>query len=470
VHQTDTQIEAKATEIAVLNVSIQRKDEEIERLTEQLSETPLPGRDLEQKNVALEEQLRVSLQAEGQMNDIAQKLKTQLDELIKHVDDLEREKVDLMEALATLRARYDKDSGKWQIQQSSIQSLESARNSLSAEKAVLKRQNEELTANSIHMSAQLSKAEEKLADAARTHDQITRLQIQHESQMDDLKQLQAEVQRCRSTHPDEIARLTSEVENLTRELASAHGEIMELKETILEHEKNMVQEDGEKVKCGVGMQVELNNDGFIHVLFINPGGSAFKSGKVIVGDIIHSVDGKPMRTTDDIFQAILGWEGTEVVMEIETTTGWRGEVTLVRKVSPLMMSIGAVAIKAPELDEHHRPQPGQRQNWNNMLQEHTRPEEQRTEKFKQSLQSGVGNWSVENLYAQSGSMPKVPRSVQQSPSAASSVGRRALLHATSMPGDSGARAMERSRGLLGLEDTGSGGGRKEGKGLGDLLN
>ena len=92
------------------------------------------------------------------------------------------------------------------------------------------------------------------------------------------------------------------------------------------------------MRCGVGMQVELDDRGFIHVLFINPGGSAFKSGKIIVGDIIHSVDGKPMRSTDDIFEAILGWEGTNVVLNIETTTGWRGDITLVRKVSPLMMT------------------------------------------------------------------------------------------------------------------------------------
>ena len=47
---------------------------------------------------------------------------------------------------------------------------------------------------------------------------------------------------------------------------------MELKETMLENETNMNKaEDKELVRCGVGMQVELNSDGFIHVLFINPG-------------------------------------------------------------------------------------------------------------------------------------------------------------------------------------------------------
>ena len=59
--------------------------------------------------------------------------------------------------------------------------------------------------------------------------------------------------------------------------------------------------------------------------------------------VILQVDGKAMKTTDDIFDSILGWSGTPVVLEIQNSQGWRGEISLIRKVSPLLMSIGAIS-------------------------------------------------------------------------------------------------------------------------------
>lgn len=98
---------------------------------------------------------------------------------------------------------------------------------------------------------------------------------------------------------------------------------------------------GDRVQCGVGMQVVLSDDNLIRIMFINPGGAAHECGKLSVGDIVYRVDGKPMRSTDDIFEAILGWSGSTVVLDVETSEG-RGEISLVRKVAPTTISAGVV--------------------------------------------------------------------------------------------------------------------------------
>ena len=146
------------------------------------------------------------------MNDMSQKLKAQLDDLIKHADDLEDEKADLRKALALLREKYQHESEKIQahedLKQSSIQSLES----ISAEKARLVRQVDELASN-------LSKSEERrddmvrakaaLEDKLRSHEsELARLRMQHDSQLSEMRSLNSEVSMCRKTHPDEIQKLT----------------------------------------------------------------------------------------------------------------------------------------------------------------------------------------------------------------------------------------------------------------------
>ena len=60
----------------------------MEGLEKQL-EQHLHDADLEKRNVELEKQLGISLQAEARMNDMSQKLKAQLDDLIKNFAPIE---------------------------------------------------------------------------------------------------------------------------------------------------------------------------------------------------------------------------------------------------------------------------------------------------------------------------------------------------------------------------------------------
>lgn len=123
-----------------------------------------------------------------------------------------------------------------------------------------------------------------------------------------------------------------------------------------------------------------------------------------------------------------------MVLEIETTTGWRGDIELVRKVSPLMMSIGAVKVDAPQLDEHHRAQPVETRSWNNVPESRAPTQ---TPKDRQEEEEPAGS--------------PFPQSGRRS-------SRAALSHSISMPGAGGARAIEelgsagrgRTRGSLGL--------------------
>ena len=124
-----------------------------------------------------------------------------------------------------------------------------------------------------------------------------------------------------------------------------------------------------------------------------------------------------------------------MVLEIETTTGWRGDIELVRKVSPLMMSIGAVKVDAPQLDEHHRDQPVETRSWNNV------PESR----------ASTQTWKDRQEEEESARSPFPPSGRRSQRGAA-------LSHSISMPGDVGARAIEelgsagrgRTRGSLGL--------------------
>ena len=137
-----------------------------------------------------------------------------------------------------------------------------------------------------------------------------------------IKQLQRQVDNCEKTHLAEIERLTAELRRL-RDITSE-------------------QEEKEQVQCGVGMQVELHDDGLIYVRFVNPGGAADAAGHIEAGDILHRVDGKPMKSTDAVFDAILGRSGTAVELDVEKARQkWRGTIKLVRKVSPTAPALGS---------------------------------------------------------------------------------------------------------------------------------
>ncbi len=138
-----------------------------------------------------------------------------------------------------------------------------------------------------------------------------------------IKQLQRQVDDCEKTHLAEIERLTAELRRL-HNITSAQEEIEE------------------QVQCGVGMQVELHDDGLIYVRFVNPGGAADAAGHIEAGDILHRVDGKPMKSTDAVFDAILGRSGTAVELDVEKVRQkWRGTIKLVRKVSPTAPALGS---------------------------------------------------------------------------------------------------------------------------------
>lgn len=96
--------------------------------------------------------------------------------------------------------------------------------------------------------------------------------------------------------------------------------------------RDYVNGNDQRHKCGIGMLVEENDDGFVHVLQINPGSPAWECGKIAVGDIIYHVDSHPVRTTDDIFELVVGYEGSTLVLDVESKmTGVRQNIRLIRR-------------------------------------------------------------------------------------------------------------------------------------------
>lgn len=151
-----------------------------------------------------------------------------------------------------------------------------------------------------------------------------------------IKQLQRQVDNCEQTHLAEIERLTAELRRL-RDITSE-------------------QEEKEQVQCGVGMQVELHDDGLIYVRFVNPGGAADAVGRIEAGDILHRVDGKPMKSTDAVVDAVLGWPGTTVELDVEKVRQkWRGTIKLKRRVSPTALALGSTVLIGPLQDAAQGP-------------------------------------------------------------------------------------------------------------------
>jgi len=109
-------------------------------------------------------------------------------------------------------------------------------------------------------------------------------------------------------------------------------------------------------RAGVGMLLHKDEEtGTIVCERLTPGGAAFDDGRILPGDLLHSVDGVKVNDMAQVPLLIAGDEGTEIILEMErSATGVVTYYTLRRKV---VVNMGST-IAVPDARAHSHAQEG----------------------------------------------------------------------------------------------------------------
>ncbi len=68
--------------------------------------------------------------------------------------------------------------------------------------------------------------------------------------------------------------------------------------------------------CGIGCRIATLPDGRLHFAEVHSWGGAAQCGHVVVGDVLHCVNGAPVTSTHDAKRVILGKPGTSLTLGI----------------------------------------------------------------------------------------------------------------------------------------------------------